>query len=136
MAFAVVTYGYVALNATDLSAYCKNISLEVEAEAVDATAFSSTGWMSNLPGLKSGNLSLEFNNDVAAAALDSIMWPLLGTVVTFEVRVTGSAVGTSNPKYTGSVVISGWNPIGASVGEINSVSVQYPTTGVVTRATA
>jgi hypothetical protein len=45
-------------------------------------------------------------------------------------------VGTSNPKYTGSVLIKSWNPIEGSVGDEASVGVSYPTSGAVTRATA
>jgi hypothetical protein len=56
-------------------------------------------------------------------------------VVSFEVRASNAAVGTSNPKYTGSILINGWNPIQGSVGDEASVGVSYPTSGVVTRGT-
>jgi hypothetical protein len=45
-------------------------------------------------------------------------------------------VSTSNPKYTGNLLIKAWNPITGSVGDEASVSVSYPTSGAVTRATA
>lgn len=136
MAKTVITAEYVAINGTDISAYLKKGELSLESDAQDSTTFSSAGWKEFLGGLKSGDLSLNYLNDVAAAALDSIMWALFGTVVTFEVRVSNAAVGASNPKYTGSVLVQGWKPVGGSVGDINAADVSYPTSGAVTRATS
>ncbi|MFJ9243810.1 hypothetical protein [Streptomyces sp. NPDC101776] len=127
---------YVAINGTDLSTYNKKAELTTKVEEKDVTTYGSLGWKELLGGLKSGELALDFLQDVAAAALDSIMWPLLGTVVTFEVRASNAVVGTSNPKYTGSILINGWNPIQGSVGDEASVGVSYPTSGAVLRATA
>lgn len=127
---------FVSLNGTDLSEYCRKAELSTEVEDKDVTTYASLGWKELLGGLKSGELGLEFLQDVAATEIDSIMWPLLGTVVTFEVRLSQAAVGTSNPKYSGSVLVNGWNPIEGSVGDEASVSVGYPTSGAVTRATA
>ena len=136
MAKIVLTAEYVAVNGTDISSYLKKGELGLESEAQDATTYSSAGWKEFLGGLKSGELSLSYLNDVAAAALDSIMFPLFGTVVTFEVRATNAVVGTSNPKYTGSVLIKEWKPVGGGVGDINAADVSYPTSAAVTRATA
>lgn len=126
---------YVAVNGTDLSAYAKKAELTTKVEEKDVTTYGSQGWKELLGGLKSGELALDLFQDVAASALDSIMWPLLGAVVTFEVRASNAVVGTSNPKYTGSVLINGWNPISGSVGDEASVGVSYPTSGAVTRGT-
>lgn len=127
---------YLSLNGTDLSEYTRKAELTVEVEDKDVTTYASLGWKEVLGGLKSGELSIEFLQDVAATDIDSIMWPLLGTVVPFVTRLDQSAVGTSNPQYSGSVLIKGWNPIEGSVGDEASVSVSYPTSGAVTRSTS
>ncbi|MFD3777357.1 hypothetical protein [Streptomyces sp. NPDC058612] len=127
---------YLSLNGTNLSDDTRKAELTFEVEDKDVTTYGSLGWKVLLGGLKSGELSVEFLNDFAATKLDSIMWPLLGTVVAFEVRADAGAVSTSNPKYTGSVLINGWNPIEGSIGDEASVSVGYPTSGAVTRATS
>jgi hypothetical protein len=126
---------FVSINGTDLSAYAKKAELTAKVEEKEVTTYGSQGWKELLGGLKSGELALDLFQDVAAAALDSIMWPLLGTVVPFEVRLTNSAVSTNNPKYTGNILINGWNPIQGSVGDEASVGVSYPTSGAVTRGT-
>lgn len=132
----VLTAEYVALNGVDFSEYTRKGELSAEVEDKDVTTYASGGWKELLGGIKSGELGLEFLQDVAATEIDSIMWPLLGTVVPFEVRLSQAAVSASNPKYTGNVLINGWNPIEGSVGDEASVSVGYPTSGAITRATS
>lgn len=136
MAKRVLLAEYLSLNGTDVSSYTKKAELKIEADAVDITTFGDGGWSAFLAGLKSGELSWESLNDVAAAALDSIMWPLFGTLITFEIRTENTVVGASNPKYTGTVLCKEWSPIGGGIGDANSVSVSYPTSGVITRAVA
>jgi hypothetical protein len=127
---------YVSINANVLNAYTKKAELTVEVEEKDVTNYASLGWKEVLGGLKSAELGCEFLQSFTAAELDAIMWPLLGTVVPFEVRADQAAVGTSNPKYTGSILINGWNPITGSVGDEATVSLGFPTSGAVARATS
>lgn len=136
MAKMVLTSSYLGLNAVDRSSWCSKIELTTEVDEKDVTVFTSLGWKEVLGGLKSGSLAVTFKNDVAASQLDETMWALFGTVTTFEVRATSAAVGTSNPKYTGSVLIKGWTPISGSPGDVNEASFTFPTSGAVTRATS
>jgi hypothetical protein len=127
---------FVSIAGNDLSTFTNKAEISVEVEEKDVTTYGSLGWKEVLGGLKSGTIALEFKQDFAATKLDAIMWPLLGTVVPFEVRADQAAVGTSNPKYTGNLLVKAWNPITGSVGDDASVSVSYSTSGAVTRATA
>ncbi|MFG2002296.1 hypothetical protein ACGFNU_24400 [Spirillospora sp. NPDC048911] len=136
MAKMVLLAQYLSINANALAEYCNKAELSVEVEEKDITSYASLGWKEVLGGLKSAELACEFKQDFAATKLDSIMWPLLGTVVPFEVRADQAAVGASNPKYTGSILIKGWNPLEGSVGDDASAKMSFPTSGVVTRAVA
>lgn len=135
MAKQAVLSEFISLNATDLSSYIKDGTLEMESEALDSTTMGSSGWSEFLAGLKSATLSFNAVDDVAAAAIDSIIWPLFGTVVTFEVRLNSAVVGTSNPKYTGSVLVNKF-AIGGEVGQLAMKELEFPTSGAITRATA
>jgi hypothetical protein len=126
---------YLSINSNVLNAFTKKAELSVEVEEKDVTNYASLGWKEVLGGLKSAELGCEFLQDFAASQLDAIMWPLLGTVVPFEVRADQGAASTSNPKYTGSILINGWNPINGSVGDEATVSLGFPTSGAVTRGT-
>lgn len=132
----VLKAAYVSLNGTDLSAHTSKIELKAEVDEQDVTTFASGGWTELLGGLSSGELSVGFKQDVAAAALDATMWPLFGSVVPFEVRLSNTAVGTSNPKWTGNVLIKEWQPIGGSVGDVAEMDLSFPTSGPFIRATA
>ncbi len=132
----VLTAVYLNLAGTDVSSYTKKAEVAVEVEEKDVTTYASLGWKLVIGGLKSGTLAIEFLQDFAATKLDSLMWPLLGTNIAFEVRPDQAAVGTSNPKYTGTVLVKEWSPVQGSVGDEATVGVSYPTSGAVVRATA
>src|ERR1044072_3405847 len=127
---------YLSINASVLNTYTKKAELAVEVEDKDVTTYASLGWKEVLGGLKSAELSCEFLQSFTAAELDAIMWPLLGTVVPFEVRADQAAVGTANPKYTGSVLIKGWNPLQGSVGGEGPGKTPSPPSGAGARATS
>ena len=101
MAAFVLTDAYIAINSVDRSAFIKQVALNVETAEQDATDFADAGWTVPISGLKSGSLALTFNQDVAASQIDSIMWPLLGTTVPFEVRRTDRSVRCVEPEIHG-----------------------------------
>lgn len=136
MAKFVLTAERIFVNTQDLSAFCSKAELTISAEVKDDTNYASGGWKEELAGLKQGKLALEFYNDFTAGALDALMWPLLGTVVTFSVAGSNAAVGVNNPYYEGSILISDWNPITGKVGDVDTSSVTYQSSGVVTRRTS
>jgi hypothetical protein len=134
MAKSVLTAVYVSINATDLSSYCSKADLTIDCKDEDVTTFASGGWTESLAGLRTAKLQFTFKQDVAASAIDSILWPLFATVVPFEIRLTNAVVGASNPKYTGNVLINQWAPISGDVGKVAESGPSWPATGAVTRA--
>lgn len=132
----VLTSQYLSVATNDLSSYLRKCEVVVEVEEKEVTNMGSAGWKEYLGGLKSGTLSIELLADYAASAVDSILWPLFGTVVAFEVRPTSAVVGVSNPKWTGNVLVQSLQVIGGGVGDEGSNGVTWPTSGAVTRATA
>ncbi|MCO4699307.1 hypothetical protein LRR80_05401 [Streptomyces sp. RO-S4] len=126
---------YLSINSEDLSEYTRKAEVAVEVEEKDVTNYKSLGWKEVVGGLKSGTLACEWLQDYAASKLDATMWPLLGTVVPFEVRADQAPVSASNPAYRGNVLVSGWSPVTGSVGDEATVSQDFPTSGAVTRAT-
>lgn len=136
MAKFVLTAEKVLIAGNDLSTYCSKAEITISAEIKDTTNYGSGGWKEELGGLRQAKLSLEFYNDFATTLLDSIMFPLLGTVVTFEVAGTQAARGVSNPSYIGSLLVSDWNPLTGKVGDVDTSSVSYQSSGIVTRVTS
>jgi hypothetical protein len=125
----------VTVNSTDLSTYVKSVTLNAEVAELDTTTMGS-GSVTRIGGLKDGSLQIEFVQDFASGAVDATLWPLLGTVVNFTVKATSAATGSTNPEYRGSVLITQHTPVGNGVGELATLSVQWPTSGAVTRHTS
>lgn len=135
MAKFVLTDASVTINSVDLSDHVASVTLDITADEIEETAFGQT-FKSRLGGLKDGSLSIDFHQDFAASEVDATLWPLLGTVTTFELKPTSGAVSSTNPKYSGSVLVNQHQPVANGVGELASFSVSFPTSGTITRATS
>ena len=135
MAKFVATDYKVTINGTNLSTSLASVELPIEIDEQETTAFGSE-WRTRIAGLKSGSITLEFHQDFAAGALDSILWPLLGTNATVVVVPTSGTVTASNPSYTGTFLVTQYTPYASTVGDLATVSVSWPLTGALTRATA
>ena len=135
MAKFVATDYKVTINGTNLSTSLASVELPIEIDEQETTAFGSE-WRTRIAGLKSGSITLEFHQDFASGALDSILWPLLGTNATVVVVPTSGTVTSSNPSYSGAFLVTQYTPYASTVGDLATVSISWPLTGVLTRATA
>lgn len=138
MAVFVYTNAKVTLNGTanDISSSVRQVMLDINAAEVDKTNFGSGGWTELVGGLKNGSVQIDFNDDVAAAAIDSTIWSLFGGTAAITIRPGGTAaIGTSNPDYQGTVLVN-QTTTGGAVGDLATKSVTWPTTGAISRATA
>lgn len=129
----VLTDAYININSSVISDHGNKVEISVTVEDKDTTTFGQT-YKTRVGSLKDGTLAITLLNDFTAAQLDSIFWPLLGTVVTFEIRPTSGARSATNPAYTGSILVKEWKPITGGVGDLASVGLSFPTSGAVTRA--
>lgn len=135
MASFAFTDARVEVNSVVLSTFVRSVTLNVEAEDLEDTAMGDT-YRSRIGGLKDWSVDIEFNQDFAAAAVDVTLFALLGTVVAVKVRPTSAAISTTNPEYSGNVLISEYNPLDGSVGDLATTSVSWPGAGTLSRATA
>ena len=135
MAKFVATDYKVTINGTNLSTSLASVELPIEIDEQETTAFGSE-WRTRIAGLKSGSITLEFHQDFAAGALDSILWPLLGTNATVVVVPTSGTVTSSNPSYSGQFLVTSYTPYASTVGDLATVGITWPLSGALTRATA
>lgn len=134
MAAFALTDGFLSLGGTDVSSDVKSMELTADGETVDDSAMGDS-WRSFLRSVKSWTLSVEFNDDVANSGLDDVMWAAFdaGTAIAMILRTDSSAVGTSNPEYTGNVIPDN-HVIGGSWGDLASKSLTFTGTGALARA--
>jgi hypothetical protein len=131
----VATDYQVTINGGTVSSSLASVELPIEVDEQETTAFGST-FRTRIAGLKSGSVTLEFHQDFAAGALDSILFPLLGTNATVVIKPTSGSVTASNPSYSGQFLVTSYTPYASTVGDLATVSVTWPLTGELTRATA
>ena len=136
MAKTVITSRYVSLNGTDISSSLSGASLELTVEEIDKTSLGSQGWREVAAGLKSGSVTLNFQQDFGASGVDATLYPLLGTEGTVVIRPASGSVSSTNPAFSAVCLISQYTPVMGSVGDLATFDVTFPTVGAVTRATA
>lgn len=137
MAKQIIQNPVIILAGGTYSSNCAQVTINLTADDVETTNFGSGGWRERIGGLKDGSVSFEWHQDYAAGALDSIFMPLLGTQVAFEVRpASTAAVGSSNPKYSGTLLVTEYSPVDSAVGDLATFSTTWPTVGTVARGTA
>lgn len=126
----------ITIAGVDMSTFIKEVSMDVEADDIETTAFKSQGWKTRTAGLKSGEISVTFNNDYAATTVDDRLWSWFGTEVTVAVKADDAATSAANPEYQGSAVANKMMPLAGTVGELAEQQLTWPLTGPLTRAVA
>lgn len=135
MARIVLTNAVVKINSVDLSDHVASVELSQEVEEVETTAFGDSA-RTRTGGLANNSLSLDFHQDFASASVDDTLNALVGGTASFEILPAGTAVSATNPKYTGTVLLTEWTPVSGAIGELATASITWPISGAVTRATA
>lgn len=136
MAKTVVTSRYVSIGTADVSSALSGASLEITVEEIDRTSLGSAGWREVAAGLKSGSVTLNFQQDFGVGGVDALLYPLIGTEATVTIRSSSATVSATNPAYSAVVLVSQYTPIAGAVGDLATFDVTFPTVGAVSRATA
>lgn len=96
----------------DLSSYVSSITLTQTFDEVETTTMGSNSH-TFAKGLEASTLQVDFLNDWDAAKVQATLQAAYGTSVTaVMIPVKGTAVGTTNPLYTVSILINNLTPLG------------------------
>jgi hypothetical protein len=125
----VLTNVAVTFGVTDISSYVTSVTLGSTYDVVETTAFGNTA-RTRVAGLADNSVAFEFNQDYAASALESVIYPTLGTAVSITVR----PVAGTTPAYSFSALVSEWTPLNGAVGELATASVTWPISGTITKS--
>jgi hypothetical protein len=135
MARIVLTDASIVINSVDLSDHIASVSITTSEDVVETTGFSSTSaaGRTRVAGLADNSVTLEFHQDFATSAVEQTIYPLIGTTTTVVVKPTSAAVSATNPSYTFTALVSEWQPLSGSVGELATASVTWPVSGAITK---
>ena len=135
MATFMLNNASVTINSVDLSSYVTSVTLSQSADNLEDTAMGDTS-RSYIGGLKSGTVDIEFNADFAASKTEATIFPLVGTSTAVVVKPVAASVSATNPSYTFNAIVTSWDTLNGSVGEIATHSISWPITGAITKATS
>ena len=133
MAKLVLTDANITLGGTDISSDVAAVTLTSSAAEVETTAFGQ-GAVTRTGGLKDNSVTLSIHNEYSS--IEGLVYPLIGSTATIIIKPNGTAVGTANPSYTATVLVTEWTPVNGAVGELNTADVTWPISGTITKATA
>lgn len=123
MATDILDNAYISINSNVLTTKANQVEINYEVETQDDTTFGDTT-RSNLGGLKNWTITVQFVQDFANGVVDSLLFSQVGNVVPFEIRPDAGAVSTSNPKFTGYGLIRSYRPLGGSVGDLMTATLE------------
>ncbi len=133
MAKLVLTNANVVLGGTDVSSYVASVTLNISVNEVETTAFG-TGAVTRVGGLQDNSVTLDMHQDYSA--IEGLVYPLIGSTTSLVIKPNGTAVGTANPSYTMTPLVTEWTPVNGAVGELATASITWPVSGTVTKAVA
>ena len=113
----------------DLSNHVTSVTINQQFDELDVSAMGNLGH-SFIGGLESSTISVDFLNDDASTSVMQTLNTLVGTVAKFKViQTTGSAVGASNPMWTGLVLVNKLTPIAGKVGDVAVQTLTFTVSG-------
>ena len=136
MAVLVLTDALFTYNGTDLSDHVRAVRMNYAADEVETTAMGDTTH-EVIGGLKSWDAEVELNNDEAASSVMATLFSLVGSTATIVIRPSKTtAVGATNPNYTGTALLVSLPPIAGGVGELSTTTASFRSSGALSRATS
>lgn len=135
MATFVLTDASVTINSVDLSDHVRSVTMSYEAESVDDTNMADTTRI-NTGGLLNYGVEVEFSQDFAASEVDATLFSLVGSTTTVVIKPTSSAVSSTNPSFSGTMLLTSYTPVTGTVGDLATATASFVPAGALTRATS
>lgn len=126
----------LVLNSVDLSDHVESVALNLTTDVAEVTAMGA-GSKQRIQTLGDFSLDVTFLQDFAAGKVDATLWTLLSAgSVPFTLNPTSGANSTTNPQYSGNVVLNTYAPMTGNVGSALKVQAKFMGDGAVGRATS
>ncbi len=135
MAEFMLNNASVTINSVDLSSYVTSVTLSQSADSLETTAMGDTA-RTFIGGLTNGTVDIDFNADFAASKTEATIYPLVGTTTAVVVKPVDASTSATNPSYTFNVVVTEWDTLNGSIGELATHSVSWQIAGAITKATS
>lgn len=135
MAVEIYENAFLSIDGIDLSAYLREVAVDYGSETQDKTAMPDDTRVS-IGGLYTWGISATLNQDFASGGPDPTLFSKVGKDVSVVFRPDAGSVGSSNPEYTGTAVLDSAPPVGGSVGDMLTTSINLVAASSLSRATS
>jgi len=125
----------VTVGTTVLSTSIASVTLDITTDEIETTSFGNT-YRTRIGGLSDASVSLDFHQDFGAGAVDSLLFPLMGSTVAVTIAPTSGTITASNPLYSCTALVTQYQPYAGAIGDLATFSVTWPVSGEVTRSTS
>lgn len=126
----------VIINSVDLSDHVRQVTINYSAEMLEKTAMGDNG-KTRVAGLLDFSVDVEFNQDFASGKVDATLFPLVGAAAfPIAINPTNAAASTTNPTFSGNVLLETYPPLGGNVGALLTTTAKFVGDGVLARATS
>jgi hypothetical protein len=138
MAKFVLTEPVVVFAGSTVTTSVASVTISLEADDVETTAFGGSGWRSRVTGLKAGTFDMEIHQDFGSSAIDSLVYDAFsaGTAAVTVIPGGTAAVSATNPSFAFTCAVTSYTPVDGAVGDLATASYSFPISGAVTRGTA
>ena len=141
MSKIVLTNAYVVFEGTnDFSDLISSITLSTVHDVLDVTPVKEGQiYKEVIAGVGTNTVSFDFYQDFADNSLeeffngDGTAVSRVGTKVSCVVRPLNAPKSQTNPEYQFEALVTEWTPLNASVGQLSTVSVNWPISGAITK---
>lgn len=140
MAKIVLTNAYVVFEGTyDFSDLVSSITLSTVHDVLDVTPVQEgVIYKEVIAGVGTNSVSFDFYQDFANNSLEEFFGGVppysvepnrVGTKVSCVVRPINAPKSATNPEYQFEALVTEWTPLNAAVGQLSTVSVNWPISG-------
>lgn len=113
----------------DLSDQCSSVTLTVGNDALETTAFSSSGSPSGrsyVAGLQQVEVSLEMYLSYGSQEVEDALAACVGKSSTLVISPSGTTESATNPEYTiTGAYLESFTPISSTIGELATLTVTF-----------
>ncbi len=130
----VLIDAFVSINGVDLSDHVESLVINFTADVPEITSMADIT-KRRAPGLKDFSVDVGFRQDFVTAEVDDTFFDLGGAAAfPIIIRPDSAVKSATNPEFTGNVILTSYDPVAGSVGDVANVAVSMVGDGTLTRA--
>lgn len=121
----------ITVDGQELTRSARSVNVNFSADEIDVTSFGGSGWREFEPGLKAGEIEVEFYQGFDSQGVHDTLWPLAESNEEFEIEIIpkGGSGSSTNPRLVANVKLYSYRFLQGDVGAASVNPVTFRMTG-------